>query len=399
MTGTGIIMSNRITIQSGYIVRPDGVSQGDLTIENGVIASIDSSAGPTGRGANHEDNRIIDANGAWVLPGLIDIHCDAIEKEVEPRPNTLFPMEMAFLQFERKLAGHGITTMLHSLSLGVGLSLRGEHLVSELIRMIATLRQERAMIRHGIHLRYEVSHLTGFELAQRLITEGLLDYLSLMDHAPGQGQYHRPGAFQKYVMKNQGVGPDEVAAIVEELEARRSQVDWNKLKSLTAEARGHGIAVASHDDDSSAAVDRSIAFGATVSEFPLSLETASYAHAQGMGVCVGAPNIVRGGSHDGNLKAVDAIQGGVADILCSDYHPASLLHALFRLEAEGIPLETAVAMATINPAKVMGRDDSIGSIEVGKRADVIVVRKVRDIPLVRYAMVDGKIVHASQDFM
>jgi alpha-D-ribose 1-methylphosphonate 5-triphosphate diphosphatase len=255
------------------------------------------------------------------------------------------------------------------------------------------------MIRHGIHLRYEVSHLTGFDLARQLISDGLIDYISLMDHAPGQGQYHREGAFQRYVMKNQGVGPDEVSAIVKELEERRSRVDWVKLKSLTSEARSHGIAVASHDDDSSAAVERSIGFGATVSEFPLSLETATYAHGQGMGVCVGAPNIVRGGSHDGNLKAVDAIRDGVADILCSDYHPASLLHSLFRLEAEGIPLEKAVAMASINPAKVMGRDDSIGSIELGKKADVIVVHKVRDIPLVQYALVDGKVVHATRDFM
>ncbi|RED57249.1 alpha-D-ribose 1-methylphosphonate 5-triphosphate diphosphatase [Cohnella lupini] len=383
-------MSNRIKIQGGFIVRPDGVSQGDLTIENGFIVSNE---------ANVRDEQILNADGAWVLPGLIDIHCDAIEKEVEPRPNTLFPLEMAFLQFERKLAGHGITTMLHSLSLGVGLSLRGEHLVSELIRMIAALRQERAMIRHGIHLRYEVSHLTGFEIARQLISDGLIDYISLMDHAPGQGQYHREGAFQRYVMKNQGVGPDEVSAIVKELEERRSQIDWVKLKALTAEARSHGIAVASHDDDSSAAVERSIGFGATVSEFPLSLETATYAHGQGMGVCVGAPNIVRGGSHDGNLKAVDAIRDGVADILCSDYHPASLLHSLFRLEAEGIPLEKAVAMASINPAKIMGRDGSIGSIELGKKADVIVVRKVRDIPLVQYALVDGKVVHATRDFM
>jgi alpha-D-ribose 1-methylphosphonate 5-triphosphate diphosphatase len=388
-------MANRLILRGGFIVQPEGVNIADLTIEDGAIVAIHLGSGSA---PVSPSDLIIDAEGAWVLPGLVDIHCDAIEKEVEPRPNTLFPMDMAFLQFERKLAGHGITTMLHSLSLGVGLSLRGEHLVAQMVELITTMRQERAMIRHGIHLRYEVSHLTGFELAQRFIAEGLLDYLSLMDHAPGQGQYHRPGAFQRYVMKNQGVGLDEVSQIVEELEERRSRVDWGKLRALTSEARNRGIAVASHDDDNAAAVERSLAFGATVSEFPLSLDTAAYAKSKGMGVCVGAPNIVRGGSHDGNLKAVEAIKSGAADILCSDYHPASLLHALFTLEAESVPLHHAVKMASLNPAAILGRADEIGSIELGKRADIIVVRKVRSNPLVRYTIVEGTVVHASQDY-
>jgi alpha-D-ribose 1-methylphosphonate 5-triphosphate diphosphatase len=387
-------MGNRLTIQGGWIVQPDGVFRGDVTIQDGAIASIDEAAD----NANGSESLVIDAEGAWILPGLVDIHCDAIEKEVEPRPNTLFPMEMAFLQYERKLAGHGITTMLHSLSLGVGLSLRGEHLVGQIVELIASMREERAMIRHGIHLRYEVSHLTGFELAQRLMEEGLLDYLSLMDHAPGQGQYHREGSFQRYVMKNQGVTLDEVSRIMEELQGRRSQVDWDKLKSLTAQARNRGIAVASHDDDNVAAVERSLGFGAMVSEFPLSLETASYAKEMGMGVCVGAPNIVRGGSHDGNLNAIEAIRGGAADILCSDYHPASLLHSIFALEAAGIPLNQAVNMASLNPASVLGRSGNIGSIEKGKRADLLVVRKARDNPVVQYTVVDGIVVHASQAY-
>ncbi|WP_235427048.1 alpha-D-ribose 1-methylphosphonate 5-triphosphate diphosphatase [Cohnella kolymensis] len=289
--------------------------------------------------------------------------------------------------------------MLHSLSLGVGLSLRGEYLVEEMVHLIDSFRQERALIRHGIHLRYEVSHLTGFNLAQRFISDGLLDYLSLMDHSPGQGQYHRPGAFERYVMKNQGVGLEEVTQIIEELQERRSLVDWSRLRSLIAKARERGIAVASHDDDSEEAVNRSLAFGATVTEFPLNLETAVYAKRKGMGVCVGAPNIVRGGSHDGNLKAAEAVKQGAADILCSDYHPASLLHAIFSLEEYGVPLSEAAALASYNPAKVIGRHKDIGSIEPGKRADLLVVRKVRKIPLVGTTIVNGTVVHTSQDYM
>lgn len=388
-------MSGRLTITGGNIVLPDGIARGDVTIEGGTIVSV----GGASSAMDGQNGQVIDAEGAWVLPGLIDVHCDAIEKEVEPRPNTLFPMEMAFLNFEKKLAGHGITTMLHSLSLGVGLSLRGEHLVGKMIELIASFREEPTMIRHGVHLRYEVSHLTGFALAQRCIEEGLIDYLSLMDHAPGIGQYHRPGAFEKYVMKNQGVGLDEVKAIVEELQGRRALVKWERLRALTAKARARGIAVASHDDDREAAVDHSLSFGATVSEFPLSLETAEYAASRGMSVCVGAPNIVRGGSHDGNMKAADAVKLGAADMICSDYHPASLLHAIYALAEDGVPLQRAIAMATLEPARMLGKEDELGSVEAGKRADLIVVRQVRGVPLVTDTLVGGNVVHTARRFI
>lgn len=387
--------SGRLVVANGNVVFPDGVRQTDVLAEDGVIVGI----GPgLAEGARRFGSAVVEAEGSWVLPGLVDIHCDAIEKEIEPRPGTLFPMEMAFLQFERKLAGHGITTMLHSLSLGVGLSLRGEHLVSQVIALIRDIAEERSMIRHGVHLRYEVSHLAGLPLARKLASEGAIDYLSLMDHAPGIGQYAKPGAFEKYVMKNQGVTLAEVKAIVEELEERRAQVDGEKLRKLTALAHGRGIAVASHDDDSEEAVRRSLHYGAQVSEFPLNAATAAYAKGLGMGVCVGAPNIVRGGSHDGNLRAADAVKAGHADLICSDYHPASLLHAVFALSREGVPLAKAARMATIGPAEAIGWGGKIGSIALGKRADLIVVEEVRNCPVVRQTIVDGTIVFEAQPF-
>ncbi|WP_276358325.1 alpha-D-ribose 1-methylphosphonate 5-triphosphate diphosphatase [Cohnella caldifontis] len=384
---------SRLIVKGGLAVLPHEVIEADIIAERGRMAAI----GPGFAEEAKPGDTVVDASGQWVLPGLVDIHCDAIEKETEPRPNTLFPMEMAFLQFEKKLAGHGITTMLHSLSLGVGLSLRGEHLVSEMIGLIRSFREERAMIRHGIHLRYEVSHLTGMALAKRLIGEGAIDYLSLMDHAPGIGQYRRPGAFQRYVMKNQGVGLEEVSQIVAELEERRARVDWDVLRGLTAYARERGIAVGSHDDDTRETVDRSLGYHANISEFPLDLDTAGYAAERGMRVCVGAPNIVRGGSHDGNLNAADAVKEGAADVLCSDYHPASLLHAVFELERQGIPLERAAAMASLHPAQAIGRGKELGSLEPGKAADLIVVRKWKDVPLVAATVAGGTLVHVSRD--
>ena len=388
-------MNKMLIVRGGSVVLPGEVLEADIILSDGRISEIAASGSAA---ALSPEDEVVDAEGAWVLPGLIDLHCDAIEKEVEPRPNTLFPFDMAFVQYERKLALHGITTMYHSLSLGVGLSLRGEHLTSELIAHILRSRRERAMIRHRVHLRYEVSHLTGMPLARRLIEDGSIDYLSFMDHAPGIGQYHRPGAFERYVMKNQGVDIHEAAAIVEELQERRSRIDWGELRSLAGRARERGIAIASHDDDSAGQVDHSRSFHAGVVEFPLNLETAQYATEQGLQVCVGAPNIVRGGSHDKNMSALDAIQAGAAGIICSDYHPASLLQSIFILEQEGIPLPQAAAMASRNPARAMGIDAEVGSIEAGKLADLLIVRKVQGCPVVERTLVGGKVVQQTFDY-
>jgi len=389
-------MANRWWIRGGQAVLPDRVTAADIAISDGRIEAIVPS-GTEPRATDGE--KVLDATGAWIMPGLVDIHCDAIEKEVEPRPNALFPLDMAFLQFERKLALHGITTMFHSLSLGVGLSIRGEKLMEELIRHIASSRSERAMIRHRIHLRYEISYLTGLPLAQRLIRDGLIDYLSFMDHAPGVGQYSRPGAFERYVMKNQGVGLEEVEQIVAELEERRARIDWPALRALAAEASERGIAVASHDDDSREIVDRSAGFGAKVVEFPLNLDTAVYAREKGLHVCVGAPNVVRGGSHDRNMSAAEAISAGAADILCSDYHPASMLQSVFTLESQGMALNDAVKLASLGPAGALGLDGEIGSLERGKRADLLVVRKVRDCPVVTATVVNGSVVQQTSDYV
>lgn len=385
-----------IIIQGGTVLLPDREMLGDVVIENNRITAILPISHNPVEGAlqDHSAEMIIDATNKYVLPGLIDIHCDAIEKEVQPRPNTLFPLQMALVEFERKLPLHGITTMYHSLSLGVGLSLRGEHLLTEMIELIQRYRSQRSVVRNRIHLRYEVSSLSGLPIVQNYVQNGIIDYLSFMDHSPGQGQYRAEGSFQRYVMKNQGVDIYEVEQIVQELNERRAQVDWQQLKQLASTAATNGIAVASHDDDTPDRATDSYHLGSTVSEFPITLDTAAYAKSLGMNVCVGAPNVVRGGSHDKNMRAVDAIAEGAANILCSDYHPASLLTAVFMLAQQNVlPLYEAVKLATVNAAQALGTAAEVGSIEVGKLADVIVVDQFETHPWVTHAIVDGKLVY------
>lgn len=379
-------------IQNGKVVRKDSIVQASVTVEDGRIAGVLESDQEVMEWLHNRQGKTIvhDAGGRFVLPGLIDIHCDAIEKEAQPRPNTLFPLQLALLEFERKLPVHGITTMYHSLSLGVGLSLRGEHLLTEMVELINRYNEKRAMIRNRIHLRFEVSHHSGLPIIERYMVEGKIHYLSFMDHSPGQGQYRKPGSFERYVMKNQGVTLDEVRDIVDDLLKRQQEVDWDRLKKLGKLAAKHGIAVASHDDDTREKVDTARDYSISISEFPITLDVARYAAAQGLDVCVGAPNVVRGGSHDKNLRAADAIAEGAASILCSDYHPSSMLAAIFMLADEGITdLPGAVRMATLNPARALGAAETIGSIDAGKAADLIIVDRYEGLPWVTDTFVDG----------
>ncbi|MCA0757818.1 alpha-D-ribose 1-methylphosphonate 5-triphosphate diphosphatase [Paenibacillus sp. N4] len=388
---------NSLIVINGKLVLPDEVKDAAITVIDGLIEALPANEGQVEEWlSRHPEAKVIDAQGRYVLPGIIDIHCDAIEKEVQPRPNTLFPLDMALLEFERKLPVHGITTMYHSLSLGVGLSLRGDHLLTGMVDHIRAYGQRRAMIRNRIHLRFEVSHLAGLPIVERYLREKTIDYLSFMDHSPGQGQYREPGSFERYVMKNQGVSLDEVRVIVEELMERRQQVDADMLSRLGRLAADNGIAIASHDDDSADKAEQSARLGVSVCEFPINLETARHAASLGLRVCVGAPNVVRGVSHDKNLRAVDAIKAGAADILCSDYHPSSMLAAAFKLYDEGTAdLPEAVRMITLNPAQALGADSELGSIGLGKAADLIVADRYGSLPWVTQTIVGGKLVYSA----
>ncbi|MDQ0060903.1 alpha-D-ribose 1-methylphosphonate 5-triphosphate diphosphatase [Paenibacillus harenae] len=389
--------SGPVMIKNGQVVLEDRITHAALTLAGGRIQSILEEPRSIEDWVRRNPQAfIIDANQSYVLPGLIDIHCDAIEKEIQPRPNTLFPLPMALIEFERKLPLHGITTMYHSLSLGVGLSLRGDYLLTDMVELIDRYRAKRSVVRNRIHLRYEVSHLAGLPIVERYLRNKQIHYLSFMDHSPGQGQYMKPGSFERYVMKNQGVDHNEVHAIVDDLAKRREQVDWERLHVLGNLALQNGIAIASHDNDSRESIDQSASLGVKVCEFPINLETASYAVGRGLRVCVGAPNIVRGASHDNNLRAVDAISIGAADILCSDYHPSSMLAAVFKLADEGIAaLPQAVRMASLHPAEALGTEDELGSIKPGKAADLIIVDRYENLPWVTHAIVGGSIVYSA----
>lgn len=384
-------MNNKKWIRNVQMVLPDQVLQGDLLIEADRIAEIRPKGAPAIMGAHEEPG--MDGQGMYLMPGIIDIHSDVIEKEIQPRPGSFFPLNMALIELEKKLAGHGVTTMYHSVSLADGVGVRNNQKVVEIIEEIYKYRQKRHSIRHRIHLRYEVTNLPGIEIVENLIRQGRIDLLSYMDHTPGQGQYTVEGSFETYVTKTYGLRDEEAREMVEKIKQWQSQIDWDHLKQVALRAKSLGMSVASHDDDSPAKVDEMIRYGITISEFPVNLQAARRARERGIHVLVGAPNVVRGGSHANNLRAMDAILAGCADMLCSDYHPASFLPAVFKMVKEGIDLPRATRMVSLHPAKALGIEGENGSIEVGKRADLILVELYQGYPIVRRTLVGGEDVY------
>lgn len=377
-------MKKTVLITNGQLVLPDRVVSGDLLLEDGLV----KYAGRAGEHRGRPADRTIDAQGGYVLPGFIDIHSDAIEKELEPRPGAFFSTELAFSELEKKLAGQGITTMYHSFSFaGAEWGVRQDSGAAECIRRIVSLAMNAALIRNKIHLRFEITNYRAVELIRDLLYEGAVDLLSFMDHAPGQGQYPTVESYQKYMEKTYHRSIDEIdkiLAIKEEGRARAKE----SIGLLAQSAQAAGVPLASHDDDTATKVAEYMDYGVTVSEFPINIPTARVARELGIDVCVGAPNIVRGGSTGNGMRAIDAIEAGVANAICSDYYPPAILHAVFKLAAGPLSLPEAVALATSAPARAMGLVN-LGSLTEGSIADAIVVHIRDEVPVVTTTIVGG----------
>ena len=348
-----------------------------------------------------EEMLYFDARGGYIMPGFIDIHSDYIEGILQPRPTCLMEFETGLREAEKQLLGHGVTTIYHSLSLMNGNGANGKHSfrnkenLEKLVSLIKDFHEGYHLIRHRFHARYEIDNLGIYDYLAELLHCGAVHELSFMDHTPGQGQYRDLEVYAKSYVSWKAVACSEKSMKDILAEAKSKPVASHEmLKSLAALAREKNIPLASHDDDTLEKLSlMKNEFGVKISEFPIELEVAKKAHNEGILVVVGAPNVMLGGSHSGNLSAIDAIKAGVADILCSDYYPASLLHSAFKLEEEGvITLPAAVRMLTLNPAKAMGIDTDYGSVEAGKKADLLVVRKIHGKPMVYKCFIDGRTV-------
>lgn len=355
-----------------HLLLPEGeIERGALQIVDGKIAAIYEGDAPTSRG------RVVDCHGLIAMPGLIDMHGDMLEREVEPRPNARFPVDMALYELDKRLAGNGITTAYAALSF---YGTRGEEgprsreVVRHMIMTMAQLR-DSLLVDQYIHARYEVSTPDIAPFLAEMLSDRHIHIVSLMDHTPGQGQYRNIEHYVTFISKWRKVDRAHVEAEV--TERMRQAVDertrWRLARDIVDIAIEQRLIIASHDDDSPEKVDLVASLGASICEFPVTLEAADEACQRGMHVVMGAPNVLRGGSHSGNLSAVEAIAAGVVDMLAADYAPAAMVQAVFELARSGVlPLYQAARLTSQGPAAALGLDDR-GTLEIGKRADIALV--------------------------
>ncbi|WP_298817419.1 alpha-D-ribose 1-methylphosphonate 5-triphosphate diphosphatase [Chloroflexus sp.] len=374
-------------LTNATIVLPDRVlEEGWLIVERGRIGAIGCGRYPQLPILPH-----FDLDGAYLLPGLIDLHCDAIEKLVQPRPGVEIDVGIALHAADRLLLGCGITCQFHALSLDdAEFGVRSDRFAHDFLHRLSAERHCGA--RHLVHARVEVSSDRGLTALQAMLGHPLLRLVSIMDHSPGQGQYTTEAAFRTYVAQTSGRSEAEIDQILARKRAAQAEIP-RRIEQIIAWATRYGLPVASHDDDTPERVSRWAEYGVRIAEFPTTLPAAQAAHAAGMAVGMGAPNVLRGKSSGGNLSALTAIEAGVVDWLCADYYPASLLPVVFRLaDRDTLSLPEAVALVSDHPARAVGLDHIIGKIQTGYIADLVVVRRMPD-PVVQQVFVGGRPVY------
>lgn len=375
-------MSEQI-FSNARIILEDRIVDGNLVIRDGKIAAIDEGSSRTGE----------DFGGDYLIPGLIELHTDHLESHYSPRPGVRWHMTSAIQAHDAQIVTSGITTVFDCLRMGSdedGGFDKGE--MRDMADAIqAAERDDRLRAEHLIHLRCEVASDNVLEHFADFEQDPHVRLVSLMDHSPGQRQFQTMEQYTLYYKTKRGLTDEQFARFVESrlsLSERYSALHRDALAKACAE---RGITVASHDDATLAHVEEARGHGVKLAEFPTSIEAAEASHKSGMSVLMGAPNVVRGKSHSGNIAARDLAKRGVLDVLSSDYVPLSLLHASFVLadEVDGISLPQAIAMVTSTPARTVSLSDR-GRIEAGLRADLVRVRRDEGVPVIRAVWREGR---------
>ena len=369
-----------------------GIVLADRVITRGWVAIADGRIAEFGEG--DAPGRAEDAAGDLIMPGLIELHTDHLEAHYVPRPKVFWDPIAAVVSYDGQLATSGITTVLDSLR--VWREDGAEEVdgrAGVLAAAITTAREENLLrADHFLHLRCEIPMPTVVEEAKALLAKPNVRLMSLMDHTPGQRQFRDEGKLRDYYRgKNGGKTDAELDVLFEKRFAYQKAYAATNMRQIVALAHQYNIPLASHDDTTEENVIDAVRDRVAVAEFPTTLEAARGLHQAGIGILMGAPNVVRGGSHSGNIAAVDLAREGLLDILSSDYIPSSLLMAALQLprHVPAIDLASAVRTVTKAPAEAVGLTDR-GEIAIGKRADLIRVHVARDIPVVRSVWREGQ---------
>lgn len=368
-------MNQRI-IRNARIVTPDEEFTGSMVIEDGLIRSIDRS--------NSSLPSAEDWAGDWLLPGLVELHTDNLEKHLVPRPGVLWNAHSAMVAHDAQCAAAGITTVLDSIVIGDmdqgGSRSQTQHASIEALH---ECRDEQLLrVEHLLHLRCEVSAPDILDVFEQYADDDLLELVSVMDHTPGQRQWHDLSKYRRYAERNGSFRDDEFAAMVEQRRQDQARYSASNRAAIIAGSHARDVPLASHDDTEIDHVTQAQQERIALSEFPTTVAAAQTARAAGIGIIMGGPNLVKGGSHSGNVSAAELARLDLLDIFSSDYVPASLLLSAFLLrDTVGWSLPKAINTVTRNPARAIGLTDR-GELAVGQRADLIRVRASKGMPIV-----------------
>ncbi len=366
-------MTDQIIYANARLILKNEVVRGALRIKDGVIADIDcGSSVPPGA---------IDMEGDYLAPGLIELHTDNLERHLAPRPKVDWPYQAAILAHDRELAGTGITTVFDAIRVGsiisgnrTGYGKYARKMADEILAMRAA---GALRISHHIHLRAEICSETLVEELAEFTPEDRIGIVSMMDHTPGQRQFSDLSKFETYVRGKYNFGAQEFDEYVAFLSGLQSSFGATHEAATVTAARRLGATLASHDDTTAAQVEISYAHGVTVAEFPTTVAAADACRVHDIATIMGAPNLIRGGSHSGNVAAAELAQLDRLDILSSDYVPSALLMAAMQLADIWDDLPRGIATVSARPAEAVGLTDR-GTLCKEQRADFI-----------RFSVLDG----------
>jgi alpha-D-ribose 1-methylphosphonate 5-triphosphate diphosphatase len=376
-------MTKETVFSNARIVLEDEIVEGSVLVRDGKIEDIASGSSRLGE----------DFEGDYLIPGLVELHTDHLEGHYSPRPGLRWNKTAAIQAHDAQIVTSGITTVFDCLRMGADEDGGFEH--GEMRDMADAIqkaeKEGRLRAEHLIHLRCEVSadnvlqHFADFE------NDPYVRLVSLMDHAPGQRQFQTMDQYIFYYQKKRGLTDAEFAKFVDRRVSESERNSTPHRVAISKVCAERGITVASHDDATLAHVDEAIENGVRLAEFPTRFDAAKASHENGMSVLMGAPNIVRGKSHSGNIAARDLAERGVLDVLSSDYVPLSLLYAPFLIadEVESISLPKAIAMVTSTPARTVSLNDR-GRIATGLRADLVRVFRDEGVPVSRSVWREGR---------
>ena len=375
-------MKQRI-IKNAKIVTPTEEFTGCMVVEGGIIRSIE-------RGSTSASSAE-DWNGDWLLPGLVELHTDNLEKHLVPRPGVIWNAHSATVTHDAVCAAAGIVTVLDSIVIGDldrgGARSQTQHVA---IQALHECRDEGLLrVEHLLHLRCEVSAPDIIDVFERYADDSLVELVSVMDHTPGQRQWRDLSKYRRYAERNGSFKDADYEALVVELKGFQKQHAASNRAAIIAGSHQRELPLASHDDTEVEHVEQARQERMAISEFPTTVAAARAARAAGIAIVMGGPNLVKGGSHSGNVSAAELAQLDLLDIFSSDYVPASLLQSAFLLrDTAGWSMPKAVNTVTRNPARAIGLLDR-GEIALGLRADLIRVRMSGDMPIVRSAWREG----------